>query len=132
VLGHLGVNVPDLEQAKRYYDQLMPLLDYQPFLSADDEFAYMPANAKRGAYVFFYPEELPGVYSRQSTGLQHLAFIVPTRTAVHAVHQRAVELGNEVLHAPRDFPEYPAPYFATFWLDPFGFMLEAVCHHDRD
>jgi hypothetical protein len=23
-------------------------------------------------------------------------------------------------------------YFATLWLDPFGFMIEAVCHHDRD
>jgi hypothetical protein len=36
-----------------------------------------------------------------------------------------------VLHAPQEFPEYAPPYFATFWLDPFGFMLEAVCHHDR-
>jgi catechol 2,3-dioxygenase-like lactoylglutathione lyase family enzyme len=132
VLGHLGLNVPDLGRAKEYYDQVMPLLEYEPFLSADDEFAYMPADAKRGAYVFFYPEQLRGEYSRQSTGLQHLAFIVPTRTAVHAVHARVVELGNEILHQPRDFPEYPPPYFATFWLDPFGFMLEAVCHHDRD
>jgi hypothetical protein len=24
---------------------------------------------------------------------------------------------------------YPPPYYATFWLDPFGMMLEAVCHH---
>jgi hypothetical protein len=29
-------------------------------------------------------------------------------------------------------PQYPQPYFAMFWLDPWGFMLEAVCHHDRD
>jgi len=43
-----------------------------------------------------------------------------------------VELGGEVLHEPQEFPQYPPPYFATFWLDPFGIMLEAVCHHDRD
>jgi hypothetical protein len=24
------------------------------------------------------------------------------------------------------------PDYATFWLDPFGFMLEAVCHRDAD
>ena len=29
-------------------------------------------------------------------------------------------------------PQYSQPYFATFWLDPWGFMLEAVCHDDRD
>jgi hypothetical protein len=28
--------------------------------------------------------------------------------------------------------QYPQPYFATFWLDPWGLMLEAVCHYDRD
>ncbi len=39
---------------------------------------------------------------------------------------------RRVLHEPPHFPQYPQPYFATFWLDPFGFMLEAVCHHDRE
>ena len=29
-------------------------------------------------------------------------------------------------------PRYPQPYFATFWLDPWGLMLEAACHQDRD
>jgi hypothetical protein len=37
-----------------------------------------------------------------------------------------------VVHEPQGFPQYPQPYFATFWLDPWGVMLEAVCHHDRD
>jgi hypothetical protein len=64
--------------------------------------------------------------------LQHLAFMVKTRGEVHEIHRRVVALGGEVLHAPQDFPQYPPPYFATFWLDPFGIMLEAVCHHDRD
>jgi hypothetical protein len=58
--------------------------------------------------------------------------MVPTRSAVSTVHTRVVELGSEVVHEPRVFPQYAPPYFATFWLDPFGFMLEAVCHHDRD
>jgi hypothetical protein len=58
--------------------------------------------------------------------------MVGTRSAVHLVHGYVLNQGNEVIHAPRLFPEYPPPYFATFWLDPFGFMLEAVCHHDRN
>ena len=65
-------------------------------------------------------------------GLQHLAFIVPTRSAVDAALARALELGSEIVHPARRWPEYPPPYYAGFWLDPNGFYLEAVCHHDRD
>ena len=132
MLGHLAVNVPDLAAAKRYYHRLMPHVGFEPFIDADDEFALMPADGKRGTYLFFYPAEEPGEYSRRRTGLQHLAFMVPTRSAVHSVHDLVLELGGEVLHEPQEFPQYGSPYFATFWLDPFGLKLEAVCHHDRD
>jgi len=132
VLGHLGVNVPDLGVARTYYGELMPLLGYEPFLDADDEFAFMPAGGKRGTYLFFYPALEAGGFSRHQPGLQHLAFMVPSRTAVNEVHERVLQLGSEVVHQPQEFPQYPAPYYATFWLDPFGFMVEAVCHTDRD
>jgi catechol 2,3-dioxygenase-like lactoylglutathione lyase family enzyme len=132
VLGHLGVNVPDLATARAYYDPLMPLLGYETFFSTDDELAYMPAGGKRGTFLFVYPARDEGAYSRHRPGLQHLAFMVPTRSAVERVHQHVLAAGGEVLHPPRTFEQYPPPYYATFWLDPFGFMLEAVCHHDRD
>lgn len=132
MLGHLGLNVADLAVARRYYDGLMGLLGFELFLEHDDEFAYRPANGKPGTYLFFYPAETDETYRHTATGLQHLAFAVRTRSAVRAVHERAVELGSPVVHPPRTFPQYPQPYFATFWHDPFGFLLEAVCHHDRD
>jgi catechol 2,3-dioxygenase-like lactoylglutathione lyase family enzyme len=136
MLGHLGVNVPDLRAAKTYYDAIMPKLGFEPFLAADDEFAYRPAAGKPGTYLFFYPSAGESTYSRHHTGLQHLAFMVRTRTEVKDAHDTVTELANrfggEVLHEPQVFRQYPQPYFATFWLDPWGFMLEAVCHHDRD
>ncbi|HTI74371.1 MAG TPA: VOC family protein [Mycobacterium sp.] len=132
MLGHIGLNVPELDAARRYYATVMPLLGFETFLDADDEFAYRPAAGKPGTYLFFYPSAEQSPYSRHQTGLQHLAFMVRTRSAVTAVHDAVVELGSRVLHEPRVFPQYPQPYFATFWLDPWGLMLEAVCHHDRD
>jgi catechol 2,3-dioxygenase-like lactoylglutathione lyase family enzyme len=135
VLGHLGVNVPDLGAAKAYYGPLMQLLQYEPFPTAEDAVAFMPAGNKRGAYLFFYEATENGGdqgYSRVAPGLQHLAFVVPTRAAVHDVHTHVQRAGSTVLHPPQEWPQYPPPYFATFWLDPFGIMLEAVCHHDRD
>ncbi len=131
MLGHLGVNVPDLDLARTYYGEIMPLLGYEPCFDADDEFAFMPADGKRGTYLFFYPALEASPFSRRQPGLQHLAFMVPTRTAVTKIHERVMKLGSEVVHEPQEFPQYPPPYYATFWLDPFGFMVEAVCHHDR-
>jgi catechol 2,3-dioxygenase-like lactoylglutathione lyase family enzyme len=132
MLGHIGINVPDLAAAKAYYDEVMPLLGFEVFLAAGDQFAYKPAGDRRGTFLFVYPAREESDYSRHRAGLQHLAFMVPTRSAVTTVHDRVRRLGSPVLHVPQAMPQYPQPYFATFWLDPFGFMLEAVCHHDRD
>jgi catechol 2,3-dioxygenase-like lactoylglutathione lyase family enzyme len=132
VLGHLGINVPDLAEAKSYYDELMPLVGFTTLLSAEDEVAYRPAGGKPGTFLFLYPAAEPSTYSRDATGLQHLAFMVKTRAAVRAVNEHVLSAGGTVVHAPQEFPQYPPPYFATFWLDPFGMMLEAVCHYDAD
>ena len=139
MIGHLGLNVDDLAVSKTYYDEVMPMLAFEPFVVADDEFAYRPADGKRGTYLFFYPRPAAPIEAEvmeadhaDAVGLQHLAFVVPTRGQVHAVHELVVRLGSEIIHRPQEFPQYPPPYFAMFWRDPNGFMLEAVCHHDRD
>jgi catechol 2,3-dioxygenase-like lactoylglutathione lyase family enzyme len=132
MLGHVGLNVPDLSAAKRYYDALMPLVGFEPFFHTDDEFAYRPADNKPGTFLFFYPATQAGGYSPERTGLQHLAFIVKRRSLVQAVHDYVVAIGGTVIHAPQHFPQYPGHYYATFWYDEIGIKLEAVCHHDRD
>lgn len=136
MLGHLGINVGDLKAAKAYYDAVMPLLGFDEHLTAEDEFAYRPAGGKPGTHLFFYPSADDSEYSRHRTGLQHLAFMMRTRSLVNDVHALVnvliPQFGGQVLHRPQVFSQYPQPYFATFWLDPYGLMLEAVCHHDRD
>jgi len=106
VLGHLGVNVPDLERAAASYGPLMPFLGYEPFLTTEDALAFKPAGGKRGAYLFLYEATVEGAYSREHTGLQHLAFTVPTRGAVLEVHRHVTREGGTVLHPPREWPQY--------------------------
>jgi catechol 2,3-dioxygenase-like lactoylglutathione lyase family enzyme len=131
MLGHIGLNVSDLATARSYYGVLMPRFDFELFFDTADEFAYMPAAGKRGTFLFFYSSSGSAPYSRVNTGLQHLAFMVPTRERVRDAHAVALSMGSREVHAPQEWPQYPPPYFAAFWLDPFGFMIEAVCHHDR-
>lgn len=130
VIGHIGISVPELPTAKRYYDALMPLLGFEAFIAAEDQFAYRPAGGKPGTFLFFYLSTA-GTYVPEQPGLQHLAFMVPTRSAVRAVFDHVSANGDTVVLEPQEFPQYPPPYYATFWLDPHGFKLEAVCHYDR-
>lgn len=126
-LGHIGINVSDLEVSYSYYSALMSYLGYQPFLADDDQFAIRPADNKNGAYIFFYPVQ--GTYHPACAGLQHLAFIVPTRDKVKEATLAAHRLDSEIVHTPKEWPDYPPPYYASFWRDPDGIMLEAVCHN---
>jgi catechol 2,3-dioxygenase-like lactoylglutathione lyase family enzyme len=130
-LGHLGVNVGDLARAKDYYDGLMPIVSYEPFFATATEFAYQPVGGKPGTRIFFYLALEPAEYSRHRPGLQHLAFMVKSRAAVGRAHKWAKEHGSEILHDPKEFPEYHEGYYATFWTDPEGFMIEVVCHRDE-
>jgi catechol 2,3-dioxygenase-like lactoylglutathione lyase family enzyme len=127
-IDHIGIGVPDLAAAKRYYDALMPILGLRQWFPTGPEgsFNYGPDGAL-GPQLFFYQALEPDTHSRHGTGLQHISFLVASRTIVREAHEWAREQDAEIVHEPRDFPEY-GQHYATFWLDPHGFMLEAVCH----
>ena len=57
--------------------------------------------------------------------------MVGSRAAVRAVHARVQELGSPIIHPPQVFAQYHPDYYAMFWSDAEGFMLEVVCHRDR-
>ncbi|SNS24911.1 Glyoxalase/Bleomycin resistance protein/Dioxygenase superfamily protein [Actinomadura mexicana] len=122
------MNVRDLGQARTYYDEFMPLVGFEIFFAADEEFSYRPAGGKPGTYLFFYPALEDGDYSRHRPGLQHLAFMVKTREEVDRLHEWAVKRGANVLYEPQEFPQYGPTYYAVFWEGPDGVTLEAVCH----
>lgn len=87
VLGHIGINVPDLVVARAFYGDFLPRVGFEVFVDEHDQFAFMPAGGKRGTFLFFYPTASAQPYSRQTTtGLQHLAFMVSTRAAVDEAH----------------------------------------------
>ena len=127
MIDHIGFNVPDLQAAKAYYDLLMPSLGYEPFIVTDKEFSYRPADQKPGTSVFFYAAPMKSEYVRKHVGFEHLAFRARTRGQVDGAHAKALEVGSTILFSPRLFPQYHANYYASFWFDPHGFLLEIVC-----
>jgi catechol 2,3-dioxygenase-like lactoylglutathione lyase family enzyme len=126
-IDHLGLGVPDIDAAKAFYDDFMPLVGFV----REWETGYRPADWN-GAQIFLYPTVEDGTYSRYGTGLQHISFYVPTRVDVHRVYDWAKEHDQEILHEPRLFPEYHARFYATYFLDMHGFMLETVTYEAAD
>jgi catechol 2,3-dioxygenase-like lactoylglutathione lyase family enzyme len=105
-----------------YYDEFMPLVGYMPYFGT----GYVPTDWN-GAQIFLYPSTENGEHSRLRSGLSHIAFLVNTREQVHRVHEWVVARGDEVLNEPKPWPEYGQNFYATYFLDPHGFMLEVVC-----
>ena len=126
-LDHIGLGVPDVEAAKAYYDELLPLVGFV----REWEVGYRAADWY-GAQLFLDPALEEGEYSRHRVGLQHLSFHVATRAHVHRVHEWAVARRHEIVHEPRLFPEYHARFYATFFVDLHGFLLEAVTYEDPE
>lgn len=134
-VGRLSLNVPGLEAAKKYFDELMPMVDYEPFEALDstggDFFSYRPVDGV-GIRAFFHPAEEEGAYSRKRKGFQHAAFMVSSQDVVHRLHEWARDRGDEIVREPKDFTQYVhrpgGSHYAVFWHDPHGFMWEAVCH----
>ena len=120
-IDHFGLNVPDVKAATTYFDEFLPMVGYV----REWETGYRPKDWN-GAQLFIYPTIEEGEFSRLRTGLSHISFHVETRTEVNRVYDWVVSRGDEVLHAPRTFPEYGETFYATFFLNPDGFHLEVV------
>lgn len=128
-IDHIGIGVPDLVATKRYYDDLMSVLGLREWFATGPEgpLNYGPDGA-RGSQLFFYEADEAGTYSRRTTGLHHLAFLVASRSVVREAHEWARARDAVILDEPGEFPQYGEHCYATYWLDPHGFKLEAVCH----
>jgi catechol 2,3-dioxygenase-like lactoylglutathione lyase family enzyme len=118
-IDHVGIGVPDLVATRRYYDDLTA--------SPGGPLNYGP-DGDRGTQLFFYETEEPGTYSRRQPGLHHLAFLVESRAVVREAYDWARARDAVILDEPQEFPQYGEHCYATYWLDPHGFKLEAVCH----
>jgi len=134
VLGHLSLDVADLAGSADYYRDVLGLLGFEPWERPGAFLCFRPSAGHRGPVVFVYAARVPGGRPAAvgAPGVGHLAFTVPDRASVRRVHAVVVAHGCVVVHEPQEFPEYPPPYYATFWVDPSGVRLEAVCHHDRE
>ncbi|MGH3446533.1 MAG: VOC family protein [Nocardioidaceae bacterium] len=126
MIGHIGIQVADVEASLAFY-----LHTFAPI--GLHETMRFPAGDSL-VVGLSGPEEVPEFWLSPAAGHEarelHLAFRAPDRAAVDAVHEAAVSAGTEVLHPPREWPEYHPGYYGVFLRDLDGHNVEAVHHGD--
>ncbi len=110
MLDHIGIQVGDVDSSLAFYLQVFGPIGMR-------EVMRFPAG---DSYVVGLsgPDGIPDFWLSAATGAEtrelHLSFCAPDREAVEAVHAAAVATGVEVLHAPREWPEYHPGYYGVF------------------
>ncbi len=123
MIDHLGINCADLGASSAFYDRVLGVLGYSRMVDVGVALGYgadMPEF-----WISAQPAEGPASGPNREV---HVAFTAADAAAVRAFFAAATELGAEVLHEPRHFPEYHDHYYGAFVRDPDGNNVEAVCH----
>ena len=124
MLDHIAIQVQDVEKSLAFYLSTFAPIGMREMMRFPAGGSFVAGLAGPGCMPDFWLVPPGGPETREL----HVAFRAPDRHAVDAVHAAAVEAGTEVLHAPREWPEYHPGYYAVFLRDPDGHNVEAVHH----
>jgi len=120
MLDHLAVQCDDLGASKEFYTRLLAPLGVTVAMDFEDVVGLAG------------PDGIPRFWLGKSQGGTqrevHVAFAAADRAAVEKVHEAALALQAEVLHEPREWPEYHEGYYGVFVRDLDGNNVEAVTH----
>jgi catechol 2,3-dioxygenase-like lactoylglutathione lyase family enzyme len=124
MIDHIGIQVADVEASLAFY-----LRTFKPIGMRE---AMRFPHGDTFVVGLCGSDGIPAFWLSRGTASEtrelHLAFRTGDRGAVDAVHEAAVMAGTEVLHAPREWPEYHPGYYGVFLRDLDGHNVEAVYH----
>lgn len=120
MLHHISLAVRDLRLSARFYDAALGALGYRRVFEDSAAVGYGVEDGKDKLCLKLRPESTapgPGF---------HLAFMAPSRSAVHFFHEQALLAGGRDNGGPGPRPHYGRHYYAAFVVDPDGHHIEAV------
>lgn len=126
MIDHMGIQATDVDAAVQFYTGVLaPVGVVEAMRFPTDDGPVVGLAGADGEARFWLSPNVGGGPARED----HLAFAATSRDQVDSVHAAAVAAGVEVLHAPREWPEYHPGYYAVFLRGPDGHNVEAVTHH---
>jgi catechol 2,3-dioxygenase-like lactoylglutathione lyase family enzyme len=124
MIDHLGVQAADVDASAAFYLRTFAPIGMREAMRFPTGDGPVVGLAGPDGVPTFWLSPAAGAEAREL----HVAFRATDRDVVDAVHAGAVATGTEVLHAPREWPEYHEGYYAVFVRDPDGHNVEVVHH----
>lgn len=118
MIDHVSIGSRDADRAAAFYAHCFAPLGYTERFRDATQIAF---GAGEAWDFWIYPVEAAPVGARS-----HVAFKAPSREAVQAFHDRAVEQGAQAVRAPGLRPDIDERYFGTVLRDLDGHTIEAV------
>ncbi|MGL6312721.1 VOC family protein [Vibrio sp. WXL103] len=121
IISHISLGTNHLEKSLAFYDRVLATVG----ATRKEEIPNVAV-----AYGKMFPEfwvQLP--YNQKPAEVAngvHFAFIAPTKEAVDAFYNTAIEMGATCAGKPGPRPEYGAPYYGCFVKDLDGHKIEAA------
>jgi catechol 2,3-dioxygenase-like lactoylglutathione lyase family enzyme len=117
---HIDLRVPELAEARPFYEMLLPTLGFIRKTEIPDWVQYEAAAPDNGPAPFFGVTESPGHVPNEN----RIAFWVKDPAEVDRLSVIAVHAGARNVEGPGWEDE---TYYAVFFEDPCGNRLE-ICH----
>lgn len=126
LFNHVQIKVKDLENSRRFYDEIMRVLGYHVVLDIENMVIGYGTNVHDMLEIRQANNE---ALLSQSV---HLAFNARNKQSVDDFYRTAIGKGAKCHGKPGFRPEYEAGYYAAFVVDPDGHNIEAVYQETLD
>ena len=120
ILSHVSVGTNDFERAVAFYDKVLTTLGCRRIMDHPGAVAYGKMFPE-----FWVQTPIDGAPAETANGV-HIAFIAPSKQAVHAFHEAGLVAGATDDGAPGPRPDYGEPYYGCFLRDLDGHKIEAA------
>lgn len=120
ILSHISLGTNDFARAVAFYDKVLPTLGCKRIMEHPGAVAY-----GREYPEFWVQTPIDGRPASVGNGT-HFGFFAPSKDAVLAFFEAALDAGAQGDGAPGPRPEYGVPYYGCFVRDLDGHKIEAA------
>jgi catechol 2,3-dioxygenase-like lactoylglutathione lyase family enzyme len=117
LIDHLWIRVPDVAEAKRFYETIAPHAGLRLNDDTSDRAQFV---GQSGSF---------SLVAGRPTENVHMAFPATDDAVVRAFHRAATDAGYRDNGAPGERPVYHEGYYGAYVLDPAGNNIEVVNHN---
>jgi glyoxylase I family protein len=121
-IDHIYITVSNLQVSEKFYDIVMKALGFRKNQFQLNSETHIQYYNRHFGYVL-RPSHTAHTYNPYAPGLHHFCLRVESEKDVEEV-AKSLKKQNITVSEPRLFPEYAPDYFAVFFSDPDGIILE--------